>query len=337
MQYLIEDKLSKIKYSYLLLIILILDIFKTTRSKGISMGIDYKLLRALSSVINKQSFESAALELNISQSAVSQRIKLLEEFVGHPVLIRSKPIELTEIGQLLINHYKQVELLERELMPSIKAESSLSAVKLSLSVNADSLSIWFIEALAPLLKSYSVELDIHVLDENRTTQKLKSGEAFGALSTHSHPAPGYKTEYVGDLNYILVASPSYQEQYFKHGVNKRTLKNATGIAYDQLDNMHISFIEQQFGLLGHEYPRHHVRSSEAFVDLAKSGVAYTLVPELQIKTELNKGQLVNLLPDTQLVSHLYWHSWVLSKGVFKQASNLIIEYANKHLPQSQPV
>ncbi len=298
------------------------------------MGIDYKLLRALSSVISKQSFEAAALDLNISQSAVSQRIKQLEEFVGHPVMIRSKPIELTEIGQLLINHYKQVELLERDLMPSIQAESSLSAVKLSLSVNADSLSIWFIEALAPLLRDESVELDIHVLDENRTTQKLKSGEAFGALSTTSHPAPGYKAEYVGDLHYILVASPEYQAKYFKNGVNKESLMTATGISYDQMDSMHIDFIHQHFGLQSREYPRHHVRSSESFVDLAKCGVAYTLLPKLQIQSELNSGLLVNLLPEIQLVTHLYWHSWVLSKGVFRQASRLIIDYANKNLPQT---
>lgn len=298
------------------------------------MGIDYKLLKALSSVINKQSFEAAALDLNISQSAVSQRIKHLEEFVGHPVMIRSKPIELTEIGQLLINHYKQVELLERDLMPSIQAENSLSAIKLSLSVNADSLSIWFIQALAPLLKSNSVELDIHVLDENRTTQKLRSGEAFGALSTHSHPAPGYKAEYVGDLNYNLVASPNYRSKYFKHGVNRKSLIKATGISYDQMDSLHIDFIQHHFGLHSHEYPRHHVRSSESFVDLAKCGVAYTLVPELQIQPELKSGELVNLLPNTQLVTRLYWHSWVLSKGVFKQASQMIIDYANKNLPQT---
>jgi LysR family transcriptional regulator, chromosome initiation inhibitor len=298
------------------------------------MNIDYKLLKALSAVIATQSFEAASFSLNISQSAVSQRIKLLEEFVGHPVLIRSKPIELTEIGQLLINHYKQVELLERELIPSIQADNPQSSVRLSLSVNADSLSIWFIQALSPLLRTESVELDIHVLDENRTTQKLKSGEAFGALSTTSHPAPGYKTEYVGDLNYILVASPDYQTKYFTNGVTKSSLRTATGISYDQMDSMHIDFIQQNFGLFSHEYPRHHVRSSESFVDLAKCGVAYTLLPELQIQSELNSGELVNLLPNRQLTTHLYWHSWVLSKGVFKQASEMILDFAKRNLPQT---
>ena len=232
------------------------------------MDIDYKLLRALNSVIQQQSFENASSNLNISQSAVSQRIKLLEEFVGHHVLVRSKPMTLTDIGHSLINHYKQVELLERELLPNIKAEHPKGSIRLSLSVNADSLSIWFIDALAPLLKQHPVELDIHILDENRTTQKLKSGEAFGALSTQPHPLSGYKAEYVGDLNYILVCSPEYRVRKFLDGVNQNTLKHATGVVFDQLDKMHLDFIQREFDMPHGSYPCHHVRSSEAFVDLA---------------------------------------------------------------------
>ncbi len=296
------------------------------------MDIDYKLLRALNIVIQKQSFERAANQLHISQSAVSQRIKLLEEFVGHPVVIRGKPITLTDTGHQLLTHYKQVELLERELFPKIIAESPLQPIKLSLSVNADSLSIWFIEALAPLLKTHPIELDIMVSDEARTTDKLKSGEAFGALSTLSHPLTGYKTDYVGELKYLLVASPEFQQRFFSNGVSKQSLKLAPGVSFDQQDNTHLKFIEEQFGLPSGNYPCHTVRSSEAFVDLAKNGVAYALIPELQIQSELTTGQLVNLLPESSLTTKLYWHSWVLGKGVFKQASELIINYARNYLP-----
>lgn len=296
------------------------------------MDIDYKLLKALNSVVQQQSFENASSDLNISQSAVSQRIKLLEEFVGHPVLIRSKPLTLTDIGHSLINHYKQVELLERDLLPNIKAENPQGSIRLSLSVNADSLSIWFIDALSPLLKRHPIELDIHVLDENRTTQKLKSGEAFGALSTQPNPLSGYKADYVGDLVYVLVCSPEYRTKHFSDGVNQKSLKFATGVVYDQLDKMHLDFIKQEFDMPHGSYPCHHVRSSEAFVDLAKNSVAYALLPELQIRTELATGKLVNLLPKTTMASPLYWHSWILGKGIFKQASEMIVEYALKRLP-----
>ncbi len=257
------------------------------------MEIDYKLLRALNSVIQKQSFERAAIHLHLSQSAVSQRIKALEEFVGHPVLIREKPIRLTAIGHQLLSHFKQVEALEGELLPKIIADAPQHVIKLSLSVNADSLAIWFIEALAPLLKKYPIELDIIVSNEARTTDKLKSGEAFGAISTLANPLPGYKVDYVGDQKYILVASKAYRSAYFSNGVSKEALKLATGVAFDQLDNMHFRFIKDKFDLHESNYLCHTVRSSEAFVDLAKNGVAYALVPELQIQSELIVNTALN--------------------------------------------
>jgi LysR family transcriptional regulator (chromosome initiation inhibitor) len=38
---------------------------------------DYKLLKALDAVLRDQSFDKAAKRLHITQSAISQRIKLL--------------------------------------------------------------------------------------------------------------------------------------------------------------------------------------------------------------------------------------------------------------------
>jgi len=65
---------------------------------------DYKLLAALAAIIETQSFDLAAEQLFISQSAISQRIKLLEENIGQPVLIRKQPIELTIVGEQLLSH-----------------------------------------------------------------------------------------------------------------------------------------------------------------------------------------------------------------------------------------
>ena len=45
-------------------------------------NIDYKLLKALDAVVIEQNFERAANRLHITQSAISQRIKLLETQLG---------------------------------------------------------------------------------------------------------------------------------------------------------------------------------------------------------------------------------------------------------------
>ena len=81
--------------------------------------LDYKLLAALAAVVEQAGFERAAQALGLSQSAVSQRIKLLEARVGQPVLVRALPPVPTEIGRRLLNHVQQVRLLERDIQAQV--------------------------------------------------------------------------------------------------------------------------------------------------------------------------------------------------------------------------
>src|SRR3546814_4286271 len=82
---------------------------------------DYKLLSALAAVVEQAGFERAAQVLGLSQSAISQRIKLLEARVGQPVLVRVTPPAPTEIGRRLLNHVQQSRLLERDLQSLVPA------------------------------------------------------------------------------------------------------------------------------------------------------------------------------------------------------------------------
>tara|TARA_R110001583_G_scaffold77851_3_gene211585 strand:- start:7719 stop:8612 length:894 start_codon:yes stop_codon:yes gene_type:complete len=288
------------------------------------IGLDYKLLAALAAIIETQSFELAAKKLFISQSAISQRIKLLEENFGHPMLIRSQPIELTTVGEQLLSHFKKVQQLENELLPELLPDKPTKPMRVSLAVNADCIATWFIKALTPVLKENLVELNLLVEHEERTLDKLRSGEAIGAVSVIEKPLKGYRSFKLGKMNYCLVSSKSFQQKYFKNGVTKTSLTMAPGISYDHKDAMHVRYIAKYFDLAASEYYCHSVRSSEAFVELAKQGVAYCLLPELQIENELTSGELVKLCPEKQLIETLYWHSWILVKGINKKISQEII-------------
>lgn len=293
--------------------------------------IDYKLLHALSMVMQEQSFERAAGVLCISQSAVSQRIKQLEEFVAHPVLVRGQPIVPTPIGQQLLSHFRQVQQLESVLLPEVLPHENAQAVKLSIAVNADSVATWFLKVMTPLLQQFNIELNLLIDNETDTLEKLRTGEAFAALSTQSQALPGFQSFELGDMEYILVASPDFKQRYFANGINADSLRYAPGVSFDPKDDMHVRYIEQHFGLPAGSYPRHTVRSAEAFVELATQGVAYTLLPKLQIPQQLEQGQLVNLLPHKPHVQSLYWHCWVMLRGVYKEVSDAMVADGRRYL------
>jgi len=295
------------------------------------MKFDYKLLEALTAVIDLQSFEKAASKLFITQSAVSQRIKLLEENIGQPVIVRSQPIVATSAGERLVVHFKMVRELENELVPELMPDAPKKPIKVSLAVNADSIATWFLGAITPVLKNHLVELDLIIKSEYRSIDALRSGQATGAVSCIEKALPGYQSFKLGDVTFILVCSPEFAKRYFPNGLTKDSLRHAPGISYDPNDDMHVKFIEQHFNIQSRDYYCHRVRSSQAFVELAKQGAAYCLVPSLQIEKEIANGELINLCSEKSITLTLYWHSWVLVQGIHKKISKEIVRYGRSVL------
>lgn len=292
--------------------------------------IDYKLLKALSAVITEQSFEGASKKLSITQSAISQRIKLLEENLASPVLIRSTPLRATARGEVLLNHYRQVNQLESNLLKEMSSQDIKQTTHIAVALNADSLASWFIPAISTLLKEERIELDFFITNESHTQTLLKKGEVYSALSSEKLGIANSKVTHIGDVHYKLCAHPEFVERFFKNGLTKKSLQLAPGIEFDQHDRMHENFIKQHYALSRDQYPCHRVRSSEAFVNLILNGLAFSLLPHTQADTYLQTGELIELTPDKRLSLPLYWHSWVLEKGVQKALTESVIAWGEKY-------
>ena len=294
-------------------------------------SLDYKLLQSLDAIIAEQSFDAASKRLNITQSAISQRIKQLEEQCTQPVLVRGTPLKVTALGAKLLSHYQQIMQLECDLLAEIDPEKSTAPVPISIALNADSIASWFIPAVADVLKIHNIELDLHVVNESISHELIKNGKAFAAISDKHTGSPKTKVTPIGNVVYKLCANPSFRDKYFANGLNSDSLRLAPGINYDHMDNMHYQFIDQHFGLNKGEYPCHRVRSTEGFVNLALNGVAYSLFPEPQIAQYLANGKLIDLAPELHLNQPLFWHSWILEKGLRKVISEHVISWGRKNL------
>ncbi|KIP69111.1 chromosome replication initiation inhibitor protein [Vibrio alginolyticus] len=296
-------------------------------------GLDYKWIEALDAIVYQGGFERAAEHLFVSQSAISQRIKQLEKFLAQPVLIRSQPPKPTPIGKKLLGLYRRVRLLEHEILPELKNDTSTRPVQLSLATNADSLATWLLPALQNVMKQRQVELKLTIYGEYRSIEKLKSGEVTGAISLESQPIPGCRADYLGRIDYVCVASPEFYQRYFSKGVNNQTLAKAPAVSYDQYDDLHKTFLTEHFNVNPDSVIHHNISSSEAFLKVALAGVAYCLIPRLQITDELDRGVLVDVTPGFLMSHRIYWHHWQLETGVLQEISHAIVGYAQQHLPQ----
>ncbi|PIJ48984.1 transcriptional regulator ArgP [Erwinia sp. OLTSP20] len=293
---------------------------------------DYRTLQALDAVIRERGFERAAQKLCITQSAVSQRIKQLENMFGQPLLVRTVPPRPTEQGQKLLALLHQVELLEEEWLGDENG-SGTTPLLLSLAVNADSLATWLLPALKNVLSDSPVRLNLQVEDESRTQERLRRGEVVGAVSIQPQPLPSCLVSQLGALDYLFVGSPEFAARYFPNGVTRPALLKAPVVAFDHLDDMHQAFLQQNFDLSPGSVPCHIVNSSEAFVQLARQGTTCCMIPHLQIEKELASGELIDLTPGLYQRRMLYWHRFAPESRLMRRVTDALIEHGHRVLRQ----
>lgn len=268
---------------------------------------DYKLLSALAAVVEQAGFDRAAQALGLSQSAISQRIKLLEARLGQPVLLRASPPQPTEVGRRLLNHVQQVRLLERDLQTQVPGmNASRLPERLRIALNADSLSTWWAPAVAPFCAEYGVVLD-HVLEDQAVgLKRMRAGEVAACVCAVERPLAGARSEFLGAMRYRALASPAFIERHLSSGSIEDLLR-APAIVFgpdDQLQHRYLASLGLNGGFSHHLCP-----SSEGFVRLLQSNLGWGLVPELQVRAELASGALVDVAGGPPIDVPLYWHHW----------------------------
>ena len=269
---------------------------------------DYKLLSALAAVVEQAGFERAAQVLGLSQSAISQRIKLLEARIGQPVLVRATPPSPTEIGRRLLNHVQQVRLLERDLQSAVPAldEDGLPE-RLRIALNADSLATWWAQAVGDFCAEQHLLLDMVVEDQTVGLKRMRAGEVAACLCASERPVAGARSVLLGAMRYRALASPGFIARHFPHGVSAAQLSKTPALVFgpdDFLQHRYLAALGVEEGFEHHLCP-----SSEGFIRLAEAGLGWGLVPELQVREQLESGALVELLPDKPIDVPLYWHHW----------------------------
>ena len=297
--------------------------------------LDYKLLEAMAMVVIEEGFEKAAHRLHLTQSAISQRIKLLEEQTGQVLLIRQTPPKATAAGRRILKHYLQVKRLEDDLLQFTGACPEDTFASISIGVNEDSLHLWFFDAVQPFLKARPVVLDLKVDDQEQTHAFLRNGAVVGCISTQDSPMQGCRLTYLGRMRYRLMATGEFSDRWFNNGLTRTTLMRAPAVIFSRKDDLHNKMCRK---LLGESFPldnAFYIPSAEKFFELIANGFAYGMVPDLQGDGMLKSGKLMDLAPDTRVDVHLYWHCWNLKSPLLDELTETLEQGARRYLKEEQ--
>lgn len=288
--------------------------------------LDPAQLAALATVHRRGAFDLAAAELHVTPSAISQRIKALEETTGTLLIRRGQPCKATDTGLRLIRHHDEIALLERTLAHDLPGLAPGPAT-LRIAVNADSLATWVIPALAA---TEGFLFDLVIDDQDVSQDWLRRGEVMAAITSHPGPLQGCDTIALGALRYRAMASPAYVARWFPASVTTDALLSAPTLTFSDQDQLQIRWAEAR-GMDRPVLKTHRIASSQAFVDACVAGLAWGMNPEPLVASQLTAGTLVELLPDTPLDVPLYWQFTRLSAPAIRPLTEAICHAAGRVL------
>ena len=289
--------------------------------------LENRQLEALGAVNEYGGFDRAADALGLSQSAVTQRVKHLESYVGKPLLVRSTPPVLTEAGLPLYAHFKKMRLLEEDLKMDIG--EGIAGTPLSLGVNASTLGSWFLPALRQIMKSTLV--DLHVGEAKVVHELLQLGNLAGCISIRNKPSRACSVTYLGKLVLRCIATKEFRQRYFPHGIGIKEMKSAPAILFHPESQMLRMYQKNVMGIMPFDVPTHIVPPQHEYLQMISDGVAYGFLPEpLFHQFQADKG-LIDLSPVAPIIIPQYWHRWGIESKVLGMVTRSILEEARVNL------
>lgn len=294
--------------------------------------LDPVALRTLAVAVRLGTFEAAARDLHVTPSAVSQRIKALETRIGRVLLHRVKPLAPTEAGLVLVRLATQTELLEREAVAELveddAAADGTSYTSLPIAVNADALYGWFVDALAEVQTRHRVVFEVVREDHTRTAERLRRGEVMAAITGEPRPVPGCRVVRLGRLRYAAVATRDFHARHFEDGVGSATLAEAPIVAFDRNDSLQHDFV-RRVTRRHLAPPVTYLPSVREFDRAIRVGMGWGLLPESDVATELERGELVELVPGRRSEVALYWQHWRLGSSLVAELTDAVVDAARR--------
>lgn len=278
------------------------------------MALDGEQLAALAAVVETGSFDAAAATLHVTPSAVSQRIKALEQRVGQVLVRRERPCTVTAAGAPLLRLAAQSALLEAEALAEFGGDEVGSA-RIALAVNADSMATWFASVFERL---DSVLFDVRIEDQDHSARLLREGAVMGAVTTERSPVPGCRVQSMGVMRYIPTASKDFVERYLPEGFTARAAAHAPSVAWNRDDALQDMFLRKAFRRQLTP-PTHFVPTAEGFGAAVRSGLGWGMFPEQLADATRDLVRISDLHLDVPL----YWQCWKLDSALVSTVTDAV--------------
>lgn len=292
------------------------------------MDLIHPQLAAFAAVLEEGSFEMAARRLSVTPSAVSQRIKALEDRLGQVLVVRQAPCRPTPAGERLLRRVRPMQALEAEALADFLPGQGTGAAMhpITIAVNDDSLETWFVAALARLHQQHGYLFDVRVDDQDHTLALLRDGSVLGAVTAEARPLQGCNVHALGTMRYHAIASPAFAARYFAAGVDAGALAKAPMIVFNRKDELQWRFVHR-VTRARLTPPVHYLPTSSGFVEAAARGLGWCLAHQSQIASAQQAGTIVVIDATRWIDVPLYWQHAAVRSTTLQRIGQALREAA----------
>ena len=274
------------------------------------MDINYELYKVFYYVAKTLSFSEASKCLYISQSAVSQSVKVLEKKLGQTLFIRStKRVQLTPEGDILFKHIEPAMNLIHKGETQLLEANTLNGGQLRIAAS-DTICRYF---LLPYLQKFHRKFpDVPIKITNASSMgcvDLLEQRRVDLIITNfpnPHLNPSYIQKTVGSFSDVFVANPAYFDlanrivPFSELGTYPLMMLDRKSTTSEFL---HHIFLQHQLELL----PQVELSSNDLLIDMARIGLGIAFIPDFCLKHKPEDLFLVRTqetIPQRQLVASL---------------------------------
>lgn len=271
------------------------------------MDINYELYKVFYHVAATLSFSEASKQLFISQSAVSQSIKVLEKKLNQPLFIRStKRVQLTPEGEILLKHIEPAMNLIRKGENQLLEAHTLNGGQLRIGASDTICRYYLVTYLNRFHKEFP---NIHIKVTNHTSiecaRVLENGQCDFIVANYPNSAlsGSLHTRVINEFHDVFVAN----RQAFDLEGKAVTLNQLLDYPIMMLDRksttsefLHQIFQKNRLDLV----PEIELSSNDLLIDLARIGLGIAFVPDFCIPKQdkdLFILKLSETLPSRQMV------------------------------------
>ena len=248
-------------------------------------------LATFMAIVEQRTVHAAAATLHLTQTAVTQRLKNLEQKLAVGLFIRSRRgMMLTTEGEALLRYCQAIQALAGETMAKITGVNQKNTVPLTITGPTSVMQARILPVVEQLIEQYSnVTLNMVYHDNDEAVQLLKTGKVQFAILPQEQIAKEMQTKILTPEEYVLVASNKWRDRKLIDIISNERI-----IDFNSTDKITFTYLKHfnLFDIAQHE--RHFANHPEAIAKLVGSGKGYSVLEHSFVEPLLVKGRLILL-------------------------------------------